>query len=68
MVKTDIETQVNALVDSIAEDAVREEFEVIMQDYTGLISPQLCKTLKTVFQAGVGIGALKALARIAGVK
>lgn len=68
MTKTEIETQVTALVASIVEAAMQEEFEEAMKPFADRISPQLHKTFTTVFQAGVEIGAARALARIAGVK
>ena len=56
------EMQVQALIDSIVQTAMREEFEVAMKDFVERISPQWTRTLATVFQSGVTIGATRALA------
>ncbi len=59
-----IEDRAQELIDSIVRDAMLKEFEEAMKPFEGRVSPQMAKTLATVFEAGVRVGASQALLRI----
>ena len=59
-----IEDQVQTLIDSVVQDAIHDEFDDTVKPFAERISPQLLNTLATVFEAGVEVGASRALDRI----
>ena len=61
-----IEEQAKVIIDSIVQDAIDEDFGEVMKSFKGLISPQLAKTLDTIYRAGVVAGASRALVIVAG--
>jgi hypothetical protein len=59
-----IEECAHELIDGIVQDAMDKEFKEAIEPFDGRVTPQMAKTIATVFEAGVRVGASQALTRI----
>jgi hypothetical protein len=60
-----VEEQVKRIVDKVVAEAMRKEFEDVMQNYRSSLSPELNRVLRTIFECGVQVGSANTIVWLA---